>query len=206
MRTDRSFRHRNTGLRATYLLRHIAPEPYRYQQETAGGFEGHPMTWHRLKFSAASLPTRKLSWRRSGYYRSDIDGIFGPGTEFALRAFQSRSGLPADRPLRYTNSASTRFDARSHGVPQSRPSLFAAPGLPRRVDPGLTTFIGKVISFQFRIAPTAIPRRPCRQRFARRCAKVSDRNHRKSRSFRGEICDAVQGLPFFRSCLTVDRA
>jgi peptidoglycan hydrolase-like protein with peptidoglycan-binding domain len=32
---------------------------------------------------------------RSGYYRSDIDGIYGPGTEFALRAFQSRSGLPS---------------------------------------------------------------------------------------------------------------
>lgn len=32
---------------------------------------------------------------RSGYYRSGIDGVFGPGTEFALRAYQSRIGLPA---------------------------------------------------------------------------------------------------------------
>lgn len=30
---------------------------------------------------------------RSGYYRSGVDGVFGPGTEFALRAYQSRVGL-----------------------------------------------------------------------------------------------------------------
>jgi peptidoglycan hydrolase-like protein with peptidoglycan-binding domain len=30
---------------------------------------------------------------RSGFYRSGIDGIYGPGTEFALRAYQSRLGL-----------------------------------------------------------------------------------------------------------------
>jgi peptidoglycan hydrolase-like protein with peptidoglycan-binding domain len=27
-------------------------------------------------------------------YRGDIDGIFGPGTEFSLRAYQARTGLP----------------------------------------------------------------------------------------------------------------
>lgn len=30
---------------------------------------------------------------RGGYYRSGIDGIYGPGTEFSLRAYQSRIGL-----------------------------------------------------------------------------------------------------------------
>jgi peptidoglycan hydrolase-like protein with peptidoglycan-binding domain len=30
---------------------------------------------------------------RRGYYRSEIDGVFGPGMEFALRAYQSRFGL-----------------------------------------------------------------------------------------------------------------
>ena len=30
---------------------------------------------------------------RGGYYRNGIDGIFGPGMEFSLRAYQSRIGL-----------------------------------------------------------------------------------------------------------------
>ena len=30
---------------------------------------------------------------RRGYYRSGVDGVFGPGTAFALRAYQARSGL-----------------------------------------------------------------------------------------------------------------
>jgi len=35
----------------------------------------------------------QLQLARRGLYRSEVDGIFGPGTEFALRAFQSDSGL-----------------------------------------------------------------------------------------------------------------
>ncbi|MEY2480466.1 MAG: hypothetical protein QOI04_1393 [Verrucomicrobiota bacterium] len=31
---------------------------------------------------------------RGGYYRSGVDGIYGPGMEFSLRAYQSRIGLP----------------------------------------------------------------------------------------------------------------
>jgi len=31
---------------------------------------------------------------RQGYYRNPIDGLFGPGTEFALRAYQTQFGIP----------------------------------------------------------------------------------------------------------------
>ena len=36
---------------------------------------------------------------RAGYYRSGIDGEFGPGTAAALRGFQSRSGIAPDGRL-----------------------------------------------------------------------------------------------------------
>lgn len=30
---------------------------------------------------------------RDGYYRSGVDGIYGPSTEVAVRSFQSRAGI-----------------------------------------------------------------------------------------------------------------
>lgn len=36
---------------------------------------------------------------RRGYYRSGIDGVYGPGLEFALRAYQSRTGIPPNGRL-----------------------------------------------------------------------------------------------------------
>ena len=36
---------------------------------------------------------------RGGYYRSGIDGIYGSGMEFSLRAYQSRVGLPVSGRL-----------------------------------------------------------------------------------------------------------
>ena len=36
---------------------------------------------------------------RAGYYRSGIDGEFGPGTAAAVRAFQRRSGIAPDGRL-----------------------------------------------------------------------------------------------------------
>jgi peptidoglycan hydrolase-like protein with peptidoglycan-binding domain len=70
-----------------------APEPYRYQQETTGIFEGTPYEMASPDVQQRVVAEAQIFLARRGYYRSDIDGIYGPGTEFALRAFQSRSGL-----------------------------------------------------------------------------------------------------------------
>ncbi|MEP6686252.1 MAG: peptidoglycan-binding domain-containing protein [Verrucomicrobiota bacterium] len=35
----------------------------------------------------------QITLARRGYYRGDIDGVYGPATEFALRAYQARVGL-----------------------------------------------------------------------------------------------------------------
>lgn len=36
---------------------------------------------------------------RRGYYRSGVDGVYGPGMEFSLRAYQSRTGIPPNGRL-----------------------------------------------------------------------------------------------------------
>ena len=71
-----------------------APEPYRYRQETNGIFAGTPYEMASPEIQQRVIADAQIFLARRGYYRSDIDGIYGPGTEFALRAFQSRIGLP----------------------------------------------------------------------------------------------------------------
>jgi peptidoglycan hydrolase-like protein with peptidoglycan-binding domain len=71
-----------------------APEPYRYRQETSGIFDGTPYETASIDVQQRIIFDAQIFLARRGYYRSEIDGIYGPGTEFALRAFQSRIGLP----------------------------------------------------------------------------------------------------------------
>lgn len=72
-----------------------APAPPDAQVDTARVFAGSPFEMappevqERVVFGAQSLLAR------GGYYRSEIDGIFGPGTAAALRAYQIRVGLAA---------------------------------------------------------------------------------------------------------------
>lgn len=79
-----------------------APESYQYRPEGGGIFEGTPYERASPEVQQRVIADAQIFLARRGYYRSDIDGIYGPGTEFALRAFQSRAGLPLngrfDRP------------------------------------------------------------------------------------------------------------
>jgi peptidoglycan hydrolase-like protein with peptidoglycan-binding domain len=61
---------------------------------------------------------------RGGYYRSGIDGIYGPGMEFSLRAYQSRVGLPVSGRLDMETLGALRL------LPGQRAMEF---GPPRRV-------------------------------------------------------------------------
>jgi peptidoglycan hydrolase-like protein with peptidoglycan-binding domain len=61
--------------------------------QTSGLFAGTP-----FERAAAEAQTRVIVGAQSllarrGYYRSEIDGIYGPGLEFALRAYQARFGI-----------------------------------------------------------------------------------------------------------------
>lgn len=71
------------------------------------------------------IGTQSLLARR-GYYRSGIDGVFGSGTEFALRAYQSRFGI----------EPSGRFDMET---------LAALGLLPNQQAPGLTAPTGRLL-------------------------------------------------------------
>ncbi|MEP6699132.1 MAG: peptidoglycan-binding domain-containing protein [Verrucomicrobiota bacterium] len=70
-----------------------APGPRELRAETTGIFDGTPFeiappdVQHRAIMGVQTI----LSQR--GYYRSGIDGAYGPGTEFAVRAFQARVGI-----------------------------------------------------------------------------------------------------------------
>lgn len=64
---------------------------------------------------------------RGGYYRSEIDGVYGPGTAFALRAYQSRYGMEPSGRLDMETLASLGL------LPgQREPGVTAAPR--RRVE------------------------------------------------------------------------
>jgi peptidoglycan hydrolase-like protein with peptidoglycan-binding domain len=83
-----------------------APAPYRYRQEANGLFDGTPYEMSSPDIQQRVVADAQMVLTRRGYYRSEIDGIYGPGTEFALRAFQSSRRLPP----------SGRFDIRTLGA------------------------------------------------------------------------------------------
>ena len=62
---------------------------------------------------------------RYGYYRSGIDGEFGPGTHSAVRRFQARAGLVPDGRLNMETLAALGL------LPGQRAPGFRAP--PRRL-------------------------------------------------------------------------
>lgn len=61
---------------------------------TDGGlFSGTPYAGAPPQIQQQVIVGAQTILTRRGYYRSGIDGVFGPGTEFALRAYQARFGI-----------------------------------------------------------------------------------------------------------------
>lgn len=58
-----------------------------------GLFAGTPYQTAPLDSQRRVIAGAQTLLARRGYYRDVIDGEFGPGTDFALRAFQSRFGI-----------------------------------------------------------------------------------------------------------------
>ncbi|MEP6821083.1 MAG: peptidoglycan-binding protein [Chthoniobacterales bacterium] len=71
------------------------PETFRpsLPATTGGLFSGTPYAGAPPQIQQQVIVGAQTVLTRRGYYRSGIDGAFGQGTEFALRAYQARFGI-----------------------------------------------------------------------------------------------------------------
>jgi peptidoglycan hydrolase-like protein with peptidoglycan-binding domain len=63
------------------------------QAGTSRALDGTPYEAAPPDLQQEVIANAQIMLARRGYYRSDIDGVYGPGTQFALRAYQARVGL-----------------------------------------------------------------------------------------------------------------
>ena len=75
------------------------PGPRELQPETSGIFNGTPFEIAPADVQRRVIAGAQTVLMRLGYYRSGIDGIYGPNMEFALRAYQSRHDLEPNGQL-----------------------------------------------------------------------------------------------------------
>jgi peptidoglycan hydrolase-like protein with peptidoglycan-binding domain len=104
-----------------------APGPRGLQPELSGVFDGTPYEIAPPDVQRHVIVGTQTLLARFGYYRSGIDGEFGPGTAAAVRAFQARAGLPPDGRLNMETLAALGL------LPGQRAPRFTVP--PRRVLP-----------------------------------------------------------------------
>lgn len=73
--------------------RGYAPGPHGLQPEMSGVFDGTPYEVAPPELQQRVVVGAQTLLARRGFYRSSIDGVFGPGTAVAVREFQLRFGL-----------------------------------------------------------------------------------------------------------------
>ena len=114
-----------------------APGPRGLYPDTSGLFEGTPYEVAPPDLQRNVILGAQMRLARQGYYRSVVDGIYGPGMAAALRAFQSRAGLEPTGALDMETLAALRLLPGSGrgGMPPRRriirpPVIFAPSGEP----------------------------------------------------------------------------
>jgi len=70
-----------------------APGPSGLAPETSALFDGTPYEVASPDLQRRVIVGAQSMLARQGYYRGEIDGVFGPEMEFALRAYQTRFGI-----------------------------------------------------------------------------------------------------------------
>ncbi|MGI8431503.1 MAG: peptidoglycan-binding domain-containing protein [Chthoniobacterales bacterium] len=102
-----------------------APGQRTITPSTNGVFDGTPYEIAPPDLQRHVIVGAQSLLARAGYYRSGIDGQFGPGTVAALRAFQSRSGIAPDGRLNMETLSALGLLPGQHGLrlPRRRPLL-----------------------------------------------------------------------------------
>ena len=96
------------------------PGPGQLRPVVSGVFAGTPYEIAPPDLQRRVIVGAQALLARYGYYRSGIDGEFGPGTQAALRGFQARAGLVPDGRLNMETLAALGFLPGQHG-PGFRP-------------------------------------------------------------------------------------
>ena len=111
-----------------------APEPPPPRVETANVFGGTPYDAAPPQVQQDIISRAQIVLMRQGYYRDEIDGIYGPAMNFALRNYQARFGLQPSGRLDVETLASLSL------LPEQRmtgPRRFHRRFFPRmRIEPG----------------------------------------------------------------------
>jgi len=103
-----------------------APGPRGLRPEISGIFDGTPFEIAPPEVQRRVIIGAQTLLSRRGFYRSSIDGNYGPGTEFAVRAFQARVRLiPSGRlDLETLTSLGLLPGQRSPGYGPSRHRIY----------------------------------------------------------------------------------
>jgi peptidoglycan hydrolase-like protein with peptidoglycan-binding domain len=114
------------------------PGPHGLQPETSGVFDETPYAIAPPDLQRHVIVGAQTLLARRGLYRSAIDGVYGAGTAFAVRAFQSRVGIPPTGRLDMETLAALGLLPGQHvpgiSVPPRRFQRYRAP-LPGQVVP-----------------------------------------------------------------------
>jgi peptidoglycan hydrolase-like protein with peptidoglycan-binding domain len=106
---------------------YYAPGPRGSRPEGSGVFYGTPYEMAPPDLQRHVIAGAQTLLARAGYYRSGIDGEFGPGTAAAVRAFQHRMGIVPDGRLNMETLSALGLLPGQHG-----PRMQRRRALPRR--------------------------------------------------------------------------
>jgi len=103
------------------------PGPRGPRPETSGLFDGTPYEVAPPEVQRRVIVDAQTMLARGGYYRGEIDGVYGPAMEFSLRAYQSHFGLALTGHLDLETLAALDL------LPRQRTPAFGPPR--RRISP-----------------------------------------------------------------------
>ena len=118
------------------------PEPPQPQVEGANVFDGTPYQAAPPEIQQDIVSRTQMILLRMGYYRAEIDGLYGPAMNFALRNYQARLGLRPTGRLDVETLASLRLlpEQRTTGLRRFHPR-FIPPRPPRLWRPDEPVYI-----------------------------------------------------------------